>query len=124
MTSINERDVDVEVVGELDGAHEMHDLALEVEAAGLGDHEVVLHGDGEALAHDVAGEGALALGEDASGGLVGDARGHALVEAVDVLLELLVGVLEVHVGKDVAGKGGVGSVGDEVDTTRKKTAAN
>ena len=108
-----ERDVHVEVVGELDRADELHELALEVLLARGGDHEVVLHRDGETLADSVPREGALRLREHARGGLVRHARGDALVEAVDVPLEFLVRVLEVDVGEDVAGEGGVGRVGDE-----------
>jgi len=108
-----QRDVHVEVVGELDGADELGELAAEVLAPGGGDHEVVLHGDGEALAHHEAREGALRLRQHAGRGLVGHARGDALVEAVDVPLELLVGVLEVDIRQDVLGEGRVRGVGDE-----------
>ena len=102
---LQERDVHVEVVGELDRADELRELVLKVLAPGGRDHEVVLHGDGETLPHGVARKRALALRQHARGRLVRHARGDALVEAVHVPLELLVGVLEVDVREDVAGKG-------------------
>ena len=107
---LEERNVHVEVVGELDGADELRELVLEVLAPRGGHHEVVLHGDGETLADSVAGERALGLREHAGGGLVRHARRDALVETVHVPLELLVGVLEVHVRQYVAGERRVGSV--------------
>jgi hypothetical protein len=110
---VEQRHVHVVVICELDGAHELHQLLAEVVHALRGHHEVVLHRDRETLAHGVAGEGALALGEHAGGGLVRDAAGHALVERVHVPLDLLVGLVHVHVGKDVFGEGGGGCVCDE-----------
>ena len=110
---LQQRDVHVEVVRHLDRADELRELVLEVLAAGRGHHEVVLHRDGEALAHDVAGERLLALREHARGGLVRHARRDALVERVHVPLELLVRLLEVHVRQDVAREGRARRVGDE-----------
>jgi len=104
--------VHVEVVRELDRADDLRELVLEVLAPGGGDYEV-LHGDREALAYGVARERALGLREHARCGLVWHARRDALVGAVDVPLELLVGVLEVHVREDVAREGRVRGVGDE-----------
>eukprot|EP00960_Hanusia_phi_P058279 763838-Hanusia_phi.AAC.1 len=105
--------VHVEVVGHLDGADELHELALEVFPAVRGHHEVVLHLDGHTLPDDVGGLVGLALGEHPGGRLVGHAGGEALVEAPDGPLELLVRVFEVEVREDVPGERGVGGVGDE-----------
>jgi len=109
----DEGDVDVEIVGVLDGADELLELVLEVLAALGAHHEVVLHGDGETMAHEVGLVGALGLGEGAGGGLVGDAGGEALVEGPGGPGELLVGVFNVLVGKDEGGEGGIGGIGDE-----------
>eukprot|EP00960_Hanusia_phi_P061530 764867-Hanusia_phi.AAC.7 len=108
-----ERLVHVEVVGLLDGADELHELPLEVLPPVRGHHEVVLHLDGHTLPHDVGGLVGFALGEHPGRGLVGHARGEALVEAPDRPLKLLVGVFEVVVRQDVPGERGVGGVGDE-----------
>ena len=110
----------VEVVRELDGPHELRELVLEIFAAGVRGHEIVLHGNGETLAHSVPGERALGLGQHSCGGLVRHTRGDALVEAVHVPLELLIGVLEIHVRQDVFCEGRVGGVGDKtVDPVRE-----
>ena len=103
----------VEVVGELDGADELIELALEVLAARLAHHEVVLEDDGHTLADKVASERALALLEGPGGGLVGHAGRQALVKGPHVPLDLAVDILDVLVGQDAAGERGVGRVGDE-----------
>ena len=102
---LEERDVHVEVIGHLDRAHELGELVLEVLAAGRGHHEVVLHRDGETLAHDVSGERLLALRQNARGRLVGNARGNALVKAIHIPLEFLVGVFKVFIRQNITGEG-------------------
>lgn len=108
-----EGDVNVEVVGVLDAAHELLELVAEVLSALFGHHEVVLEDDGETLPHDIAGEGALGLREGACRGLVRDAGRRALVEGPDVPFELAVRVGQVFVREDLGGERGVGGVGDE-----------
>ena len=120
---INQRHVHVEVVGVLDALHDLQDLVAEVLHALLRHHKVVLHGNGQALAHGVAREGLLALRERARGGLVGHARGEALVEAPHVPLNFLVGVLHVHVREDDRRKGALRRIDNEaVDAVGQELA--
>ena len=109
----DQRHVHVEVVRVLDAADHLVELALEVEAALRGHHEVVLELDRHALPHGVARVRPLGLRQGARRRLVGDARGHPLVEAPDVPLDLPVGVLHVLVREDARGERAVGRVGDE-----------
>ena len=111
--------VHVEVVCVLNALHDLLDLVLEVDHAGLAHHKVVLECDREALAHGVAREGLLALCERARRALVRHARGESLVEAPHVPLDLTIGVLKVLVREDGRGKRGVRGVSDEaVDPVR------
>ena len=99
---LQQRDMHVEVVGELDGADELRELVLEVLAAGRGHHEVVLHGDGETMPHGVASKRFFRLWQDTCRGLVRHARGNAFVKRVYIPFELLVWVFKVFVGQNVA----------------------
>ena len=116
----DEGDMDIEIVGVLNGANQLPELVLEVLTALGAHHEVVLHGDGKAMAHEIGLVGALGLGEGAGRGLVGDPGGEALVKGPRGPGELLVGVFNVLVGQDEGGEGGTGGIGDEaVDAVRE-----
>lgn len=88
-------------------------LVLEVLAALVAHHKVVLHGDRETVADGVPCIRALGLRQRTRGRLVRNARGHALVERPHIPLDLGVHVLDVLVRQEDGREGRGRGVRDE-----------
>lgn len=105
--------MNVNVIRVLDGSHDLLELVAEILAALLRHHEIVFHGNGQALPDRVSGVALLRLGEGPGSGFVRNPAGEALLERPSVPLDLGIDIFDVQVWKQFGRKGRTGGVSDQ-----------